>query len=233
MSQELAMSAWTRRSVIAVAVILGTVQLLAHTESAFAGSTRSLTDTGSASAQAAAADAAPSAARGVGVRPDAPVAGRVTTPLRGAPAVTADQFELPKFQPGMWEFRRTVIKGAGSEPQVKTLRICSDPSAEFRGKLEELQKKGCQFEAPRRRQDQYISSWTCVTSSGMLRFHDTLIAQNQTHYQNVTEGHNGGQVVRSNVDALRVGECEAGASPVPRSHPSEETPFYLRQLPKR
>src|SRR6266704_3688786 len=53
--------------------------------------------------------------------------------------------ELPALQPGMWEYHRSMVIGERGKPQIASVKKCGDPTADFKQKLAELKKKGCQF----------------------------------------------------------------------------------------
>ena len=147
------------------------------------------------------------------------------------PAAKAD--DLPRLQPGLWEYRRTLIKQGAGKPEVSTFQKCSDPTAEFRKKMAELEKKGCQFLPAERNQQGYISQWSCPTPAGPMKFRDVLISQSNTTYQTVSEAHGNDQVVRTTIDAVRLGEC-TGTSPawMPKAKPANP-PSFLKQSPQQ
>jgi len=135
----------------------------------------------------------------------------------GGPETSA--VELPRFQPGLWEYQRTLVRGDTARPQVTTIKKCADPAAEMREKMEALRQKHCQFAPLRRNQDRYVSSWLCPTPTGPMRFRDVLTASDLTSYQDVSEAHSAQHVTQQKVEARRVGECPglgAGA-PLPRT----------------
>ena len=135
----------------------------------------------------------------------------------GGPETSA--VELPRFQPGLWEYRRTLVRGDTARPQVTTIKKCADPAAEMREKMEALRQKHCQFAPLRRNQDRYVSSWLCPTPTGPMRFRDVLTASDLTSYQDVSEAHSAQHVTQQKVEARRLGECPglgAGA-PLPRT----------------
>ncbi len=125
--------------------------------------------------------------------------------------------ELPSFRPGLWEYRRTLMRSGG--PQVSTTRKCTNPGGEMREKIAELKKKNCQFAPLKRSGEHYISSWVCQTPSGAMRFRDVLTATDDSSYQDVSEAHSAQHVTQQKIEARRVGECPglgAGA-PLPRT----------------
>ena len=136
------------------------------------------------------------------------------TPARAADAAAV---ELPSFRPGLWEYRRTLMRSGG--PQVSTTRKCTNPGGEMREKIAELKKKNCQFAPLKRSGEHYISSWVCQTPSGAMRFRDVLTATDDSSYQDVSEAHSAQHVTQQKVEARRLGECPglgAGA-PLPRT----------------
>ena len=134
-----------------------------------------------------------------------------------APAAASDTtaVELPKFQPGLWEYRRTVMRGDTAGPQVTTIRKCADPGADMRQKIADLRNKNCQFAPLRRNQDHYLSSWSCPTPGGPMKFRDVLIAKDATSYQDVSETRSAQRATQQKIEARRLGDCP----PKPASHP--------------
>ena len=125
--------------------------------------------------------------------------------------------ELPIFQPGLWEYRRTLVSGRSSRPQVSTIKKCSDPTADMREKMEQLKKKKCQFAPLRRSNDHYTSSWVCQTPTGAMRFRDVLTMKDQGSYQDVSETHSSQHVSQQKIEALRVGACPELGAKAPRT----------------
>lgn len=160
--------------------------------------------------------------------PSVPADPEAATPVAAAPpagaparaaAETAVDTELPAFQPGLWEYRRTVVRGNSTKPQVSTIRKCGDPAAEIRAKMAGLKRKNCQFTPMRRKKERYLSSWTCPTPVGPMKFRDVLIATNTTSYQDTSETQSAQGVTQQKIEATRLGECPglgAGA-PLPRT----------------
>jgi hypothetical protein len=114
---------------------------------------------------------------------------------------------LPSFQPGLWEYRRTLFNQGSDKPQVSTVTKCSDPTSDIRQKMESLKAKSCQFTSPRLTQGHYVSNWICQTSNGPVRFHDVLTAKDATTYVDVSEAQLSKRVTRSRLEAVRLGDC--------------------------
>src|SRR5215475_121815 len=148
-------------------------------------------------------------ATGTGVRAANP------QPASSAPQATAP--ELPQFQPGLWEYRRTVANGPTAKPQVSTVRRCVDPTADIRSKMSMLKTKNCQFTPLSKKQDHYISSWTCPTPNGPIRFRDVLIVKNLTSYEDVSEIDTAQHASQQKIEATRLGECSRAGTPGPQT----------------
>jgi hypothetical protein len=140
-----------------------------------------------------------------------PAAPTTTTPPTG-PAPQVAPAELPNFQPGLWEYRRTVLGAQSEKPQVSTVRSCSDPTADIRAKVLALEQKRCQFVPLRKREDHYVSSWTCPTPNGVTRFRDVLTVQGPTRYEDVSEAHSPNRVTQQKIEARRLGDCPSPAA---------------------
>jgi hypothetical protein len=165
-----------------------TITVVAGFSLLMAGTALSAADPESAPPAAAAAPAAPSERAAVG---------------------------LPTFRVGLWEYRRTSLKAGTTKPQVSTVRKCTDPGAEMREKMETLAKKGCQFAPLKRSSDRYISSWTCQTPTGAIRFRDVLRAKDADSYEDLSETHTAHHVTQQKIEAMRVGECPGLGSGAP------------------
>jgi hypothetical protein len=117
--------------------------------------------------------------------------------------------ELPFFQPGLWEYRRTVVKDDSPGPQISMLRKCADPSTEIRNKMVELGKRSCRFARLAHRHHRYISSWTCPTPLGPARFRAVLIVRGTVGYTDLSEMRTTDHLTRQRIEAARIGECPA------------------------
>lgn len=123
--------------------------------------------------------------------------------------------ELPRFQAGLWEYRRTVIRADVAKPQVAIVKKCSDPGADMREKMENLKKKNCQFAPLRQTGERYISSWVCQTPTGAIRFRDVLVAKDANSYQDLSETRTAQRVTQQKLDATRLGDCPGMGSGAP------------------
>jgi hypothetical protein len=145
--------------------------------------------------------------------PLGPLAHANTEPPRSthykSATTAAAAVELPFFQPGLWEYHRTVMKDGISSPQVSMLRKCADPSTEIRNKMAELGKRSCRFAPLTHRLHRYISSWICPTPLGPTRFHAVLIVRGTASYTDLSEMRTTEHVTRQRIEAARIGECPA------------------------
>jgi hypothetical protein len=144
------------------------------------------------------------------------------TPVPAAPAQQPPAVELPTFQFGLWEYRRTTLRADTAKPQVATIKKCADPGADMREKMENLKQKGCQFAPLKRSGDHYVSSWTCQTASGAMRFRDVLTVKNANSYQDMSETHTTQRVSQQKLEATRLGDCPGmgvGAPLTPTPNP--------------
>jgi hypothetical protein len=128
------------------------------------------------------------------------------------PATATAAVELPFFEPGLWEYRRTVVKDDSPGRQISMLRKCADPSTEIRQKMAELGKRSCRFAPLAHRQHRYISRWTCPTPLGPTRFRAVLIVRSPKGYTDLSEMRTTEHVARQRIEAARIGECPASGS---------------------
>ena len=128
------------------------------------------------------------------------------------PSTMAAAADLPLFEPGLWEYRRTVMKDSMSSPQVSMLRKCADPTTEIRTKMADLGKRSCQFARPTHRPQRYFSSWICPTALGPTRFRAVLIVRGPAGYTDLSEMRSMQHVTRQRIEAARIGECPASGS---------------------
>jgi hypothetical protein len=139
-----------------------------------------------------------------------------------APTTAGPAAQLPTFQPGLWEYRRTQLNGGRIKPQTVTIRKCGDPSNEIRQKLADLRVKGCQFTPMVRNGDRYVSSWVCPNQGSTVAFHDVVTVKSAQSYEDASEARQAQQVVRSKIEATRIGDCTETKSP--RSSPATPRP---------
>jgi hypothetical protein len=139
------------------------------------------------------------------------------------PAADTAAVELPSFRPGLWEYRRTLMRGG--RPQVSTTRKCADPGADMREKMAQLRKKNCQFAPLRQSKERYTSSWVCQTPAGAMRFRDVLTATDDSSYQDVSETHTAQHINQQKLEARRLGECPGLGAGAPL-RPSKPPPRH-------
>jgi hypothetical protein len=61
----------------------------------------------------------------------------------------------------------------------------------------------------------YISSWTCATPEGPLRYRHVLIVTDPTSYLAMSETRFGQRVIQLKLEARRLGECPGAGGKVP------------------
>jgi hypothetical protein len=130
-------------------------------------------------------------------------------PLRPATTTAVLPVELPAFQPGLWEYQRTMLTAANPKPQKSSIKKCGDPSSEIKQRLSELQQKGCQFSPLRPRGNRFLSMWKCPAPNGNLVIHNVVTVKSPTRYQDDNEVRAGERATRSMIVANRVGDCPA------------------------
>lgn len=158
---------------------------------------------------------------GQGAEPTANAAG-------AAGPAPADAAALPQLRPGLWEYRRTRINSGGGKPRTATVRKCSDPTAEFKRKLAELQGRGCVFKSLRQEGRRYEASWRCTAPDGaVLAMRDSITVLSDTSYQNESEAFLSHEATHSTIVAIRIGDCgtagrrNPGGVTAPSNRPQE------------
>lgn len=145
------------------------------------------------------------------------------TPHKRAP-LAPTEVEVPFFQPGLWEYRRTVTKDDSRGPQFSLLRKCADPSTEIRQKKADLGKRSCHFAPLAHRKGRYISSWTCPTPLGPTSFRAVLITRGAVGYTDVSEMRTRDHIARQRIEAIRIGTCPESGPVTPRTPNFKATP---------
>jgi hypothetical protein len=136
--------------------------------------------------------------------------------------------DLPFFEPGLWEYRRTMVNDGTPSPQISMLRKCADPSTEIRSKMAELGKRSCRFGPVKHRLHRYFSSWICQTPLGPTRFHAVLIVRGTVRYTDLSEMRTTEHVTRQRIEAARIGECPASGDDR-QFRPNPQTMEHLSQ----
>jgi hypothetical protein len=142
------------------------------------------------------------------------VVGWTSPQVEAGPPAASPSVELPAFQPGMWEYRRTQLAMGRNKPQTTTVKKCSDPTSDIRKKLADLEHRGCRFAPMSHSGNRYVMSWMCPTSNERsVTFHDVLTVTSAESYQDSSEAHQEQQVVHSEIIAIRIGNCSGPADP--------------------
>jgi hypothetical protein len=114
---------------------------------------------------------------------------------------------LPTLQPGMWEYHRSMVIGERGKPQIASVKKCGDPTAEFRQKMLELKKKGCQFMPLMQNGNRYTSAWKCPVTGGSATVRDVITLKGSGGYQDDSEVRLPQRLTRSTILATRLGDC--------------------------
>ena len=116
---------------------------------------------------------------------------------------------MPAFQPGLWEYRRTVESAAHPDAQPDTVRKCSDPLNDIRRKMTEMLGKGCRLIGIKHTGNRFHSSWSCAIQDGIVSISNLITTDSPTSYEDVNESRYFEKSTRSVVVATRVGDCAA------------------------
>ena len=131
---------------------------------------------------------------------------------------------LPSFQPGLWEYRRTLVTSAAGPPRVSKTEKCGNPSADIQQKTSALENRRCRFLPLKKTGTRYISTWICPTPNGPMTFRDVLTAKGENAYEDLSEARTAQHVTRSKIEAARLGDCPAGATVAPATTEQAATP---------
>jgi hypothetical protein len=119
-----------------------------------------------------------------------------------APAV-----DLPPLQQGQWQFRRSVTNEGQRQPVVRTMQMCSDPSADIRRKWEELVGQTCQFSPVQHVDNKYTYSAVCTKNGVSTRMMSTITVRGDSAYNAVTQSYTAEHRSSEIVSARRIGAC--------------------------
>ena len=137
---------------------------------------------------------------------------------------SAADLGLPSFQPGNWQYQRSVISATGAAPRQATISKCANPSQEMRNKLAELKQKGCRFSPTTHTGNSYSTSWTCPARGTLLAMTQVITVTSDSSYEDSTEARLQEQITRTKIVATRIGECSPLAG-VPKKHPRRPPPI--------
>jgi hypothetical protein len=166
----------------------------------------------------AARPATPAPAAGAAAASAAAAAPAAPAPA-SAPTGAARTAEVPQFEQGMWEYRRTVrtkkpkVGDAPPEPEVS--KRCGSPTSDIRQRLASLANQGCRNSPLVQRENHYEFTSVCSAANGVAVIHDVVTFLSSTGYQEDEDVMHAPQVTRSTTVATRVGECLPTA--IPRS----------------
>ena len=114
--------------------------------------------------------------------------------------------ELPAFKQGMWAYSSTIAQGK-SEPRVRTVRRCTNPSEDIRKKWQLLAAQACQFSPVKHDGKRYSYGSTCHQNGIALRMTTVISVDNDSSYQVETESRTNEAAQKEVLVARRVGDC--------------------------
>jgi hypothetical protein len=139
----------------------------------------------------------------------APAAGPAAA-SKPAPSAGAQPDDVPQFEPGMWEYRRTVTSGLKHDAQV--VKRCSSPTTDIRQKLAGLSGQGCSMSPPVHHENHYEFRWVCPAAHGVAVFRDRVTFISTASYQDDDEVLHAPQATRTTIVATRLGDCPPTAN---------------------
>lgn len=143
---------------------------------------------------------------------NAAAAPRAGSPVEGLalPAGAIQTLEqLPAFEPGLWEFRRTIQIGPHATDQPDVVSRCTDPRNDIRKKMTEMMGKGCRITGMWHSGDRFRAKWSCGVEDGVVSIVNVMTVAGTTGYEDVNETSYQQKSTRTKVTAKRVGDCPA------------------------
>jgi hypothetical protein len=114
--------------------------------------------------------------------------------------------QLPAFEPGLWEFHRTV-ESAASPTEPDQITKCSDPLNEIQRKMMEMMRRGCRIQGMTHNGNHFQSKWSCPVEDGAVSVSNLITADTPTGYQDANEARYEQKTTRTVVVAKRIGDC--------------------------
>ena len=120
--------------------------------------------------------------------------------------------DLPTFQQGKWDFRRSVMVGAQKQPAVQSIQKCINPTDDIRSKWEALARQTCKFSPVRHADNKYQYSAICTKNGVSMHTMSVITVQGPTAYEVVTRSTTGERLSAETLSAHRVGDCSEPAT---------------------
>jgi len=121
--------------------------------------------------------------------------------------LAASDNEFPTFQPGLWSFTSTVnLKGA-NKPQVRTVRKCTNPTADIKKKWDMLASQSCKFSPMTHDGNRYSYGSFCEKNGLILQSKSSIIVESSSAYRVETDSRTNNQAQKEIIEAKRLGEC--------------------------
>jgi hypothetical protein len=132
-------------------------------------------------------------------------------------SAAAPVVDLPPLQQGQWQFRRSVTNEGQRQPVVRTMQMCSDPTADIRRKWEGLVGQACQFSPVQHVDNKYTYSAVCTKNGVSTRMMSTITVRGDSAYNAVTQSFTAEHRSSEIVSARRIGAC----GPQPAQQPTQ------------
>lgn len=114
--------------------------------------------------------------------------------------------DWPAFEPGQWQFDRTMTVGASAPKTISSTR-CTDPTADQKRQRESLGKAGCQFTPLQRSGDTYRYSATCRMGRMTSTSDSVLEVKSPRAYTLTVDSVTDGEESHEVLTARRLGDC--------------------------
>jgi hypothetical protein len=121
--------------------------------------------------------------------------------------LAAAENEFPAFQPGLWSFTSTVTLKGANKPQVRTVRKCTNPTADIKKKWDILAMQSCKFSPMKHEGDRYSYTSFCEKNGLMLQSKSSIIVESSGAYRVETDSRTNNQTQKEVVEAKRLGDC--------------------------
>jgi hypothetical protein len=121
-----------------------------------------------------------------------------------ATAAFAD--DVPKFRPGLWEFKRTIEGARGTtKPITQDLQKCTDPTENFtkRGEL-----PGCTLSPIARKGSTYSFTADCNIKGVDVHSGSATVVESDSAYKVTIETTAGDRHTKEVLVAKRIGDCK-------------------------
>ena len=128
--------------------------------------------------------------------------------IEAAAAAAAFADPWPTLRPGMWEYRRTMVRSEQpGKPIVLTKRRCGNPTEDMKRQSAQLTAAGCRFSPVRKAGNVYTYGAQCSMAGMQVQSRSTLTVESPDAYRLFVESREGGGTSKETLVARRVGDC--------------------------